>query len=192
MWCTIIKVIVRIVEQLNNLWEYFLKFLPQQKNFKKEIKDNLRYKRIYECLKSKFTVPYLSFVVFIIIDFEKFLITFQSNTPIILLLHNKSVTLLKKLTTNFIDFNMLTFFFYVGNLWRAFTNHRTAGEGGGHFINFSLPLTSASQILYISRARLVIIHYFSILLWYNLFLAKGEQIYQNYKLVAQNQMLDPS
>ena len=91
-----------------------MKFLPQQKNFKKEIKDNLRYKRISECLKSKFTVPYLSFVVFIIIDFENFLITFQSNTPIILLLHNKSVTLLKKLTTKFRDFNMLTFFFLCG------------------------------------------------------------------------------
>ena len=30
------------------------------------------------------------------------------------------------------------FFFYVGFLSQTFTNHRTAGEGGGHFINFSL------------------------------------------------------
>ena len=30
---------------------------------------------------------------------------------------------------------------------RPFTNHRTAGEGGGHFFNFSLPLPPASQIL---------------------------------------------
>ena len=31
-------------------------------------------------------------------------------------------------------------FFYLGFLSQPFTNHRTAGEGGGHFFNFSLPL----------------------------------------------------
>ena len=39
------------------------------------------------------------------------------------------------------------FFFYVGFLSRTFTNHRTAGEGGGHFINSSVPLPPASQAL---------------------------------------------
>ena len=39
------------------------------------------------------------------------------------------------------------FFFYLGFLSRTFTNHRTAGEGGGHFLNSSLPLSSASQTL---------------------------------------------
>ena len=98
----------RIVEQLKNLFEYFLTFLPEQKNFKKKIKNTLRYKRISEYLKSKFTVPYWSFVGFIAIDFEKFLITFQSNAPLIHLLYNKSVTLLKSLMAKFIGFNMLT------------------------------------------------------------------------------------
>ena len=32
-------------------------------------------------------------------------------------------------------------------LSRTFTNHRTAGEGGGHFLNSSLPLPPASQTL---------------------------------------------
>ena len=43
----------------------------------------------------------------------------------------------------------LTFFccFYLGFLSRIFTNHRTAGEGGGHFFNSSLPLPPASQTL---------------------------------------------
>ena len=40
-----------------------------------------------------------------------------------------------------------TFFFYGGFLSRTFTNHRTSGEGGGHFINSSLPLPPASQTL---------------------------------------------
>ena len=32
------------------------------------------------------------------------------------------------------------FFFYLGFLLQPFTNHRTAGEGGGHFLNSSLRL----------------------------------------------------
>ena len=39
------------------------------------------------------------------------------------------------------------FYFYVGFLSQTFTNHRAAGEGGGHFINSSLPLPPASQTL---------------------------------------------
>ena len=41
----------------------------------------------------------------------------------------------------------LFFFFYLAFLSRTFTNHWTAGEGGGHFLNSSLPLSPASQIL---------------------------------------------
>ena len=39
------------------------------------------------------------------------------------------------------------FFFYVGFYSRTFTNPRTAGEGIGHFVNFSLLLPPASQTL---------------------------------------------
>ena len=39
------------------------------------------------------------------------------------------------------------FFFYLGFLSRTFTNHRAAGEGGGHFFNSSLPLPPASQAI---------------------------------------------
>ena len=39
------------------------------------------------------------------------------------------------------------FFSYLDFLSRTFTNHRTAGEGGGHFFNSSLPLPPASQTL---------------------------------------------
>ena len=40
------------------------------------------------------------------------------------------------------------FFFYLGFLSRPFTNHRTAGEGGGHFFNSSPALPPASQTLW--------------------------------------------
>ena len=36
-------------------------------------------------------------------------------------------------------------FFYLGFLSRPFTNHSTAGEGGRHFFNSSLPLPPTSQ-----------------------------------------------
>ena len=38
-------------------------------------------------------------------------------------------------------------FFYLSFLSEGFTNHRTAGERGRHFFNFSLPLPLASQTL---------------------------------------------
>ena len=39
------------------------------------------------------------------------------------------------------------FFFYLGFFSQTFTNHRTAGEGGGHFFNFPVPLPPASWTL---------------------------------------------
>ena len=39
------------------------------------------------------------------------------------------------------------FFFCLGFLSWTFMNHRIASEGGGHFINSSLPLPPASQTL---------------------------------------------
>ena len=39
------------------------------------------------------------------------------------------------------------YFFYLCFVSRTFTNHRTTGEGGGHSINSSLPLPSASKTL---------------------------------------------
>ena len=45
-----------------------------------------------------------------------------------------------------------TMFFYLGFLSQPFTNHGTAGEGGGYFFNSSLPLSPTSQNLDISQA----------------------------------------
>ena len=39
------------------------------------------------------------------------------------------------------------FFFHLDSLSRTFMIHRTAGEGGGYFFKFSLPLLPASQTL---------------------------------------------
>ena len=45
------------------------------------------------------------------------------------------------------------FFFYLGFLSRTFSNHRTAGEGGGHFFNSSLPLSPASLSSWVITAE---------------------------------------
>ena len=42
---------------------------------------------------------------------------------------------------------MRQFFFCLVFFSQTFTNYRNAGEGGGHFINSSLPLPPASQTL---------------------------------------------
>ena len=44
-------------------------------------------------------------------------------------------------------FNGNIYFFYLVFFSPTFTNHRAAGEGGGHFCNSSLPLPAASQTL---------------------------------------------
>ena len=44
---------------------------------------------------------------------------------------------------NSIEFDF--FFLYMGFLSQTFKNHRAAGEGRDHFINFSQPLPPVSQ-----------------------------------------------
>ena len=45
------------------------------------------------------------------------------------------------------DSEVLSIFFYLGFLSQTFTNHRIAGQGGGHSFNSSLLLPPASQTL---------------------------------------------
>ena len=68
------------VEQWKNLKEYFIIFLPRQKNLKREIECTIRYKRIAESLKSTLTPAYLAFVAFVSQDFESFLLTFKEKS----------------------------------------------------------------------------------------------------------------
>ena len=51
-WATFKYVVVRILEQWDNLMEYFLKFLPRQANFR-EIKETAQYKQITDHLNAK-------------------------------------------------------------------------------------------------------------------------------------------
>ena len=82
-WLTIKRVAVRIINQWENLCQYFLKFLPMQKTFKQTVKKAIRYQSIKNALESDSTRIYLSFLVFTA-SFENFLLTCQYEEPLIL------------------------------------------------------------------------------------------------------------
>ena len=97
-WLGMKLVGVRALEQLPNVKEYFLKFLPNQKGFK----TSERYERIVSQLKNPLIDPYLSFMIFVSQDFEKFLKVFQYEQPMIHVLWLKIVEFLRSLMTKFI------------------------------------------------------------------------------------------
>ena len=82
-WLTMKYIVIRIIEQWSNLKEYFLPFIPEQKEFKRSIKGTKQYESIAECVKDNMTLPYLFFTVFLAHQYETFLVTFQSEKPFI-------------------------------------------------------------------------------------------------------------
>ena len=85
-WLSMKRVAVRIINQWENLCQYFLKFLATQKTFKQTVKKTIRYQSIKSALESDSTRIYLSFLVFAASLFEKILLTFQCEEPLIHLL----------------------------------------------------------------------------------------------------------
>ena len=73
----------------------------------------------------------------------------QLNKRRIFLFRKKIYLFRKKNKVRFLNsfVSKKIFFFYLGFLSQPSTNHRTAGEGGGHFFNSSLPLPPTSQTL---------------------------------------------
>ena len=70
-WVTLRKVLVRLIEQYDNLKEYFLTFLPTTSSFKANVEKSKRYERICESLNDS-ALCYLSFVAYFASDFESF------------------------------------------------------------------------------------------------------------------------
>ena len=59
-------------------------------------------------------------------------------------------SLIESIATRVSSFIYIYIYIYIvdqGFLSQTFTNHRTVGEGGGHFVNSSLPLPPVSQTL---------------------------------------------
>lgn len=62
-WLTLGPIVERILLIYESLLEYFLNFLPKQKNSFSMLQNNSRYKRIVSNLKRKETLVFLQFVV---------------------------------------------------------------------------------------------------------------------------------
>ena len=99
-WVTL-KVVVRLLEQHENLKEYFLTYLPTTAGFKYNVEKTDRYKRICDHLQSELTLPYLAFVAYFAHAFEVFLVKFQSMRPRIHLLYSALEDLLWTLLSKF-------------------------------------------------------------------------------------------
>ena len=82
--------------------EYFLKFLPKQKNFKQEIENTARYTRLKTCFADPTMEAYVVFAAFVVQDFEVLLSSFQSKDPMIHLLYPAMFSLLYGLQRKFI------------------------------------------------------------------------------------------
>ena len=100
-WLSMKYVAVRAIEQLPNIKEYFLTFLPEQKNFAYTVKKTARYNRIITALKNKSFEAYLGFMIFFAHEFERFLRIFQYSQPMIHILYPESICLLQSLMTIF-------------------------------------------------------------------------------------------
>ena len=69
-WLYIGKVVVRLLEQIDNVKQYFLTFLPQQRGFawKNGVANTERYQRIAAVIDNKMLLPTLSFIVYAVSD----------------------------------------------------------------------------------------------------------------------------
>lgn len=104
-WLSLDRVLVRIMEQFDNLKEYFLVKLPTLPRFngKNGIRETERYQRIKNNLTDPTTKAYMTFVVNVAHDFKDFVIPLQSSEPKIHLLHNKCTKLITDIAVRFID-----------------------------------------------------------------------------------------
>ena len=77
-WLTMKYVAVRVLQQCENLKEYFLNFLPQESNFKSTVANTNRYKMICACaaLQDPLTETYTSFCAYSTAKFEDFFLQF--------------------------------------------------------------------------------------------------------------------
>ena len=107
-WVTMKKSCLRLLEQWPNLHEYFINWLPRQKNFKSQIQTTERYKRIAGVLKTVFSKAYLCFIAFAAQAFETFLNEFQSEDPKICNLYSSMGLLLYTIMSRFVPKKQLS------------------------------------------------------------------------------------
>ena len=103
-WLSLQPAVLRILEQLEGLRRYFITVLPEKQS---SISSNARYIRIRRQLESKDLVAQMHFLISVADIFNSFLKFFQSEEPLIHLLHDQLTTLLKMVMGRFIKKELL-------------------------------------------------------------------------------------
>ena len=109
-WLYIGKVAVRVLEQFENLREYFLVSLPKTKgfNYQKGVGNTERYQRIKSVLENKLVPAALAFIVYITNLYSPFVLLLQKEEPLIHILLTQMKKLIYDLLVNFIDKSYLS------------------------------------------------------------------------------------
>ena len=103
-WVSIQDVLIRILEQLPNLVKYFLTDLPKEPGFnnKSGVGNQERYIRIKKALLNK-KLPAVAYsVIFVAKSFNDFLVKLQAVRPMIVVLYEKMLKLIKQCMTKFL------------------------------------------------------------------------------------------
>ena len=104
-WLSLDRVLFRIIEQFDNLKEYFLVKLPTLPGYKDKngIRESERYQKIKNALTNPATKVYMSFVINVAHNFKEFVMPLQSAEPKIHIFHNKCTKLITDIALRFID-----------------------------------------------------------------------------------------
>ncbi len=103
-WISLHDVLIRVMEQLPNLKEYFLKELPKEKgfNYKSGVGNQERYIRIKNALQNK-KLPAVAYaVIYVSKAFKDFLVSLQTTRPMITILYDKMINLIKNCMQKFL------------------------------------------------------------------------------------------
>lgn len=106
-WLTLIPALDRIVKKWEAIKKYFLEELPKQQKPSKTLEKNVRYNCICRKLRDKSFPVQLAFLVSVEPIFKKFLCFFQSEGPLIHLLHHTMCEVLKSLMGRFLKTQVL-------------------------------------------------------------------------------------
>ena len=102
-WLTLCGVLERIVERWDDAKEYFLKYLPEKKEYKKSLLKNSRYRRIVKASKKKVTtLAEIEFLIGVAPLFNTYLQISQWERPLVHCWLEEMTTLLYQLVGRFI------------------------------------------------------------------------------------------
>ena len=108
-WLYIGKVVVRMMEQIENVKLYFLMKLPTLSGFKgtKGVGNSERYQRIKKMLNNELLMPCMSFIVYESQIFKPFVLLFQKEEPMIHMLFPQMKKLIQDLLLKFVNQKVL-------------------------------------------------------------------------------------